>query len=132
MTMPKALQVHGLGKDALVVSDASALAAILSTRLENGSQSFWLAQSHADYPCLHIAFRDDLATLTYFPEEHHPGYRSVGDLVDDEAVEFFIVSATESDEIPGEFVISSEQAIAAAQEFQRTETIPGMLEWFEL
>jgi hypothetical protein len=54
--------------------------AALRKRHGAGFNSFWLSHGADKSPAINIMVNGDLAYIHYFPEDHHPGFMSVGGL----------------------------------------------------
>ena len=50
---------------------------ILNVRYGSVVNEFWISDEE-EMPCLAILVNNDFASLTYFPEDGHPGFQSVG------------------------------------------------------
>jgi hypothetical protein len=119
-----------------VVADIAALDRILDTRDHEGFNGFFIYGSDK-HPMLAILVREDLAHLTFFPEEGHPGHVAIGNLdrgrlarfMENDSVTF---RAGENFWIAPEHVIPFEDAKRAAHDFFATLTLCPSLEWFEL
>ena len=107
---------------------------ILEIRYGTGVNEYWIYGKEKN-PCLAVLVNNKYATLTYFPEEEHPGYQSVGkdtDLDFDEYTIFYVNTPTEEMEVHNFSVISFSKALEATKEFFLSLSIPNCLEWDEL
>jgi len=50
---------------------------VLNMRYGLGVNEFWISHEH-EIPCLAILVNNNYANLTYFSEDGHPGFQSVG------------------------------------------------------
>jgi len=100
-----------------------------------GVNEFWISHADDRYPVLAIVVNGDLASLTYFPEEGHPGYKSQGDLEelnDDDDTVFHTSTPQEQLLVANHAVVRVAVAMAAAKEFLKARALPAGVEWFEL
>jgi len=107
---------------------------VLNMQFGSGVNEFWISDEE-DSPCLAILVNNDYANLTYFPEDGHPGFQSVGtgtDLNMEEITVFYTNTPEEEMEINNDAVVPFEIALKAAKEFFLTSTLPTCLEWIEL
>jgi hypothetical protein len=114
-------------------SDAE-LEVILERRFGDGVNGFWLAHEQ-EYPVISLLVNGSLATLVYFPEEFHPGFRSVGclqELTPGEMTTFYLDNPRQEQPMLNESVIHFSDALRAAKEFLHSESLPQSIKWSEL
>lgn len=108
----------------------------LSKRFGNGVNAFWLQyDNESAFPTLSILVNGTLTSLTYFPKQHHPGFRSVGNTNCSDANEtsaFFLNESGEKLEVINESIVSYSSAIAAACQFMHCKDMPSCIEWEEM
>ena len=107
---------------------------VLNMQFGTGVNEFWIS-GEEDNPCLAILVNNSYANLTYFPEDGHPGFQSVGmdtDLDLGEITVFYTNTPEEEMEINNDAVVPFEIALNAAKEFYLTSALPTCLEWTEL
>ena len=107
---------------------------VLNSRFGDGVNEFWIS-GETETPCLTMLVNNSYASLTYFPDDEHPGYQSVGkdcDLDLCEITVFFTNSPQEELEINNDAVIPLSLAITAAKEFFVNFKIPSCVEWSEM
>jgi hypothetical protein len=111
------------------------LASVLQMRYgEESVNEYWIYISgETRNPCLAVLVKDDYANLTYFPEDGHPGFQSVGKdtgLAPDAIVIFNVHS--EEMEISADAVVPFSVAVQAVKDFFETATMSKCLEWDEM
>jgi hypothetical protein len=109
-------------------------ATILNIRFGTGVNEYWIS-GEDDNPCLAILVKDDYANLTFFPEDGHPGFQSVGmgtDLNMEEITVFNTNTPNEEMEVNNDSIVPFTMALEAAKEFFASLTMPTCLEWIEL
>ncbi len=119
----------------LEVSGQDAIDSALVRRHGSGVNAFWLSHGDTKYPALLILVNQELASLHYFPEERHPGFRSVGTLEGLKpggTTTFFLNSVSEEQPMLNDSIVPFSAALSAAREFSLSTNLPGCLEWFEL
>ena len=107
----------------------------LSKRYGAGVNEFWLSHGPENFPALCLLVNGDLATLTYLPQEGHPGYRSEGKvrgLERDRTSTFYVNNETEELEIMNESIVPFCTAVEAAKDFLISRQLPKSIEWLEL
>lgn len=117
------------------VVDAAGLEAALARRCGNGVNEFWISHDQDRFPVLAIVVNGDLASLSYFPEDGHPGYKSMGDvpgLASGESTRFYVNTPTEIHLVLNDFVVPVATAVQAAQQFRVAKDRPPVVEWWEL
>ena len=87
----------------------------------------WLSGG-TDYPCLAIMVNGSYACVHYFLNDNGDMWQSVGQEEQDVT---FIAGGVDT-EMPGDAVISFEQAIACAKQFFDSPERPNCIEWREL
>jgi hypothetical protein len=118
------------------VADLAALDAVLNVRNPEGFNGFFIYGSDK-YPTLAILVREDIAHVTFFPGNDHPGHVAIGNLDHDRLARFMegdsvIFWAVENFWIAPEHVIPFENARRAAHDFFASQTLSPSLDWFEL
>jgi hypothetical protein len=113
------------------VADSAALDAVLGERHGDDANEYFLCGAEP-YPLLALLVHGSVACLHYFPREDHPGFLSVGGGVAGEGRAFYTNKPTEVIEVPGDAVVSFEQARDAARDFLRDGVIPSSVRWIEL
>jgi hypothetical protein len=108
---------------------------ILKIRYGTGVNEYWICEEGEEnpYPWLAVLINNEYATLTYFPDEGHPGYQSVGKNTDlDEYTIFYVNTPTEEIEVANKFIVPFSKALEAIKEYFLILSIPNCLEWNEL
>jgi hypothetical protein len=107
----------------------------MAKRYGSGVNAFWLSHGSSKYPSILILVNGDLASLHYFPEEGHPGFRSVGTVQGLEpggTTAFFMNNVKEEQPILNDSIVPLSTALKAAKEFSASTELPHSVEWFEL
>ena len=128
------LKIQDMGQ-AYYVDNSSDLEVILSKREGSGVNEFWLSHDNEKNPALSIVVNGDLASLTYFPEAHHPGFTSIGPLENLQSGElsiFYINTPTEKHLILNDSIVPFSTAVDVAKEFFIKKNLPSSIEWLEL
>jgi hypothetical protein len=116
------------------VSTLPSLDRVLSARYGQDANEFWLF-GEPKHPSLSILVRGKLASLTYFPDEAHPGFTSEGNVPaldpDGDSI-FYTNTPREEIEISNAAVVTVESALKAAHDFFLDRGLPSSLEWDEL
>ena len=110
------------------------LESVLSIRCGDGVNEFWIS-GDKDIPCLAVLVNNDYANLTYFPEDGHPGYQSIGmdtDLRPEGTTIFYTNTQDEEIEVYNDTVVPFAKALEAVKEYFITSTIPSCIKWREL
>jgi hypothetical protein len=118
------------------VSDAKSLDAALTWRDARGGGIFWLSPDEDEYPTLAVRVSGEVAEVSYFPCEGHPGYRCLGgEGLPEGGMTTLVYEGAEpstGEETPNEFVVSFETSRSLASEFFHTMKKPEAVRWFEL
>lgn len=93
----------------------------------NRPDDIWLS-GDTDYPCLAMMLSGCYACVHYFLNDNGDMWQSVGQ----EEQDFTFLVNGEQTEMPGDTVISLEQAIACARQFFDSPERPDCIEWQEL
>ncbi|KVK72520.1 hypothetical protein WJ47_10295 [Burkholderia ubonensis] len=103
-------------------------------RWSGAANDYWLSHGNAKFPALAVMVNGQLATAHYFPDEHHPGFISLGNVngLDPDGTSTFFLTNTETTDVANERVISIEVAWEAAREFAQNWSLPRCIKWFEL
>lgn len=111
----------------------SDLSEILAKRYGAGVNEFWLSDDSRDDPCLAILVNKEMANLTYFPSGDSVGFQSAGRNAasGDAFIVFYTNTPEEEIEISCDSVISTEEAVKAAEIFFETHEMPDNIEWTE-
>lgn len=128
-----ALRVEDFYDDCDVTS-AVELESALQKRY-GSANSFWLSHDREKYPSISLLVKGDLATVTYFPHDDHPGFTSVGNIegLDPDGVTvFYLDSPTQEQEVLNASVVPFSTALEVAKEFFRSKELPRAIKWFEL
>jgi hypothetical protein len=116
--------------------DIESLRAALAWRDLKGGAIFWLGDGHGEYPQLAIRISGDFADIHYFPEEGHPGFRSLGgEGLPKGGMTTFIYDGSdpaEGEDTPNEFVVSPAVVWLVAKEFFLSKRMSNAVSWFEL
>ena len=115
------------------VSDGATIDGVLSQRFGDGWNEY-LVSGDTRFPYLAVLVGVRGACIHYFPEEGHPGFRSVvAQSVGDELVEFRTNRITEPIEVPSDAVVPVAAARAVVAEFlQEPDVLPDCVDWLEL
>jgi hypothetical protein len=117
------------------VSDEDALSHRLRS-VRHGRYGAFVLSGQNLYPCLFIHFNDELAYLSYFPSDRHPGFVPNGPppVGCPDSVHFLQVDGSEADSIDvlASAVVTFGAACSAACEFLRLPTRPPTICTFEL
>jgi hypothetical protein len=112
------------------------LETLLTSRIDNGVNSFWLFSKNQEYPKLAIVVKEKLAVVHYFPEANHAGYQSLGSSneLDPAGKTIFCISRYRADDIEvlNSAVLLFPAALEAAKEFFSSSELPRTIKWFEL
>jgi hypothetical protein len=96
---------------------------------------YWISHNDDDYPVLGIVVNGDLASISYFPEPDHPGFKSVGDLPGlkkGESSTFYVNTPTEIHLVLNDSIVPVSRAVEAVQEFLLDKGLPKSIQWLEL
>ena len=107
---------------------------VLNMRYGDEVNEFWIS-GEEENPCLAILVNKGYATLTYFPEDGHMGFQSVGmdtDLEADGISVFYTNTPEEEMEINNDAIIPFSKALGAIIEFFETMHLPKSIEWVEM
>lgn len=102
---------------------------IIRKRASNPYDDMWFSETEGGYPCLAILVNGSYACVHYFLNDCGDMWQSVGDCEEDI---LFQSNGEEPDPMPGDCVISLEQAIMCMKEFFDTHQMPKCIEWQEL
>ncbi len=107
---------------------------LIRTTHKNDANNLWISSTRASYPVLAILVRANQANVHYFPEPGHPGHVARNAKVDAAAPDVVFYTNTDTEKIVGgaAWVVSLEDAIAAARAFFERMSLPGCLLWDEL
>jgi hypothetical protein len=117
------------------VSDNAGLETALAIRYSDQINTFWLSHGDKRYPVLVLFVNGTLASLHYFPEDRHPGLRSVGKgsgLERQGTTTFFMHGVKDAVPILNDAVMCSSEALMAAREFLTSKNLPQSVEWLDL
>ena len=117
------------------VASITDLESVLRRRYGRGVNSFWLSHADEKNPTLSMLVKGELATLTYFPQESHPGFTSIGKmegLDPDEMTIFYLDTPEQEQEIMNSSVVAFSSAVEAAKEFFNSRNLPTAIKWSEL
>jgi hypothetical protein len=92
---------------------------ILNIKYGSRVNEFWIS-GEDDYPCLVILVNNDYANITYFPEDGHPGFQSIGmgtDLSPGGVTIFYTNTPNEEIEIRNDTIVPFPKAMEAAKEY---------------
>ena len=115
--------------------DADEVEEALNSRYEGEVNEFWLNHDDERFPALAIVVKGDLASLTYFPDGGHPGYKSMGGVDGLELGEFSAFSVNTPRErhlVLNDSIVPFSTALKAAKEFLADRGLPRSVEWVEL
>lgn len=115
------------------VHNEAELVSFLMRRYGTGVNSFWLFQDK--FPAISMLVKGDEASLTYFPKEGHPGFRSVGHLKglkSGESTTFFLDSIHQEQPMINDSILPFSAALQVAKEFLNANKLPTTIKWFEL
>jgi hypothetical protein len=107
----------------------------MARRYGDGFNEFFIYREGQEFPYLAILVRVDIATIFFFPEDGHPGFRAfkAQDAArDEENVMFYIADFADSVQSPAEFIVPAAASVAVAKNFLRTGSMSPMLDWLEL
>ena len=128
----KVVEING-SSDA---DDLDSLETILTKKYRNGYNSFWLSHGSQEYPALSLLVKDDLATLTYIPNDQSAGYRSIGNIptLKPGYSTSFSISNSPADDVVvlNEAILPFSIALKVAKEFFVSERLPQSVQWLEL
>jgi hypothetical protein len=98
------------------------------------ANDYWLSHGNAKFPALAVMANGQLATAHYFPDAHHPGFISLGNVngLDPDGTSTFFMTDKETTDVSNERVIPIEVAWEAAREFAQSSRLPRCIKWFEL
>ena len=115
------------------IGTSDELRAILQAKYDGSYNEIWLGDPEGK--SMAISVKDELCYLHYFPGGGHPGFHSVGDIVDPEdgMTIFRTGNALEEQEIMNDAIVPFANAVAAAEEFFADPTkLPQAVAWEEL
>lgn len=107
---------------------------VLNMRYGSGVNEFWIS-GEEENPCLAVLVNNDYANLTYFPDDGHPGFQSIGmeTGLDQHEISIFYTNTPEEEiEVNNDTVIPFSKALEAAKEFFTSTGMPKSIEWLEL
>jgi hypothetical protein len=116
-------------------NNPSELESVLRKTHGPGVNGFWLSHDDDKYPTLALLVNGDLATLSYFPRESHPGFTPAGGIagLDKSGTTTFSIDTVEQEtEIWNEQVVAFSTALSVAKEFFDWKELPQSIEWTEL
>lgn len=113
------------------INGAQRLSEILRIRV-NGANEYWLSESEGGYPCLAVLIKCGQASVTYFPEDGHPGFAAAGDAGTEGFFEFELTTSQDTIEVGSDMVIPESRAVGIAEEFFRTGRKPECTEWIQM
>src|SRR5262249_4186533 len=103
------------------VKDVKGLEDALAWRDARGGTEFWLSHDEEKYPVLAMRVTGELADVTFFPEEGHPGFRCLGGKGltkgGSTTLGFEGCAPATGEDAPNEFVVPFETAYSIAMEF---------------
>lgn len=106
---------------------------VMKKRYGNGVNEFWITDDETDNPCMAILVNGELANVTFFPSDGHPGFQSAGTDNNAEGYTVFYTNTPEEEiEINNDMIIPIEQAVQAAREFFTTKNRPSCIDWVDL
>lgn len=109
--------------------------AALSKRHGAGINSFWLSHGLEKRPAINIMINGDLAYIHYLPDDHHPGFTSVGgmsQLRPGGTTDFFLSPSDEPLDLLNDGVVPFSSALKVAQEFAISSAMPKCIAWRSL
>lgn len=104
---------------------------VLALRYGEGFNEFWISGA-AQFPNVSLVVGTRGAALHYFPEEGHPGFRSVGNDSKTGSAAFRTNTPEEYLMVSASSVVPTPHAVAAVLAFARSSEIPPGIEWEEL
>lgn len=102
---------------------------MLRESAKNPYDDIWLNETDAEYPCLAILVNGNYACVHYFLNDCGDMWQSAGSYEQDIA---FAVNGEPPKPMPGNCVISLDQAIECMKLFFDTGQRPACIEWREL
>lgn len=106
---------------------------VLKIRFNESVNEFWITDDEKENPCLAVLVNNDMANVTFFPSDGHPGFQSAGNDKDAEGYTVFYTNTPEEEiEISNDMIITFEQAVQAVEEFFVTKSKPLCIEWVDL
>jgi hypothetical protein len=81
-----------------------------------------------------LLVKGDLAYVHYFPKPSHPGFRSLGSIVQPakEMTIFYLDNLQQEQPVLNNAIIPFHAALDAAKEFFQTKVLPKCIPWVEL
>ncbi|NOU29855.1 MAG: hypothetical protein HOO96_18275 [Polyangiaceae bacterium] len=116
------------------IETVAELETLIHTQHRNDANNLWISRTRGSHPVLAILVRANQANVHYFPEPGHPGHVARNPRVDAAAPDVVFYTNTDTEKIVAgaAWVVSLEDAIAAARAFFAGATLPGGLHWDEL
>jgi len=117
------------------VTSIRELEVALGRRYGPCANHFWISHDQEKNPTLAMFVKGDLASLTYFPNDSHPGFTSIGaieGLNPDETSIFYMDSPTQEQEVLNSSIVTFPTALNVAREFFSSKELPRAIQWFEL
>ncbi len=111
-----------------------AFEAVLNMRYGTEVNEFWIYDKEKN-PCLAILVNHEYANLTYFPEDGHPGFQSVGrnpDLNLRGMTIFYTNTPYEEIEVSNDAIVRFFQSAGSGKRVFMSLTQPTCIEWLEL
>jgi len=120
-----------------VIKDMRELEELLSQKSDTDINNFTLSDENGGCPLLDVLVNGNLASLHYWFEQDHPGFRSFENLPPTESRG---TTSFDSSNLLGDrvvsvdnlFVVPRSLAIDAAKEFFLTQELPNCVKWMEL
>lgn len=106
-----------------------ALEEMIRESARNPYDDIWLNETSAEYPCLAILVNGSYACVHYFLNDCGAAWQSAGSCGQDIA---FSVNGEAPQPMPGDCVVSLEDAIACMKSFFDTNERPACIAWREL
>jgi hypothetical protein len=122
-------------KGSYQVDQESDIDIAMARRYGEGFNEFFIYREGPEFPHLAVPVRADVATIFFFPENGHPGFRALraqdamGGATD---LLFYIGDFADSIQSPAEFIVPVTAGVAVAKSFLRTGAMSPILEWLEL
>jgi hypothetical protein len=118
------------------VEDDKSLEGVLAWRDNRGGGIFWLTPDEERYPVLAVCVSGNVADVTYFPRDRHPGFRCLGGNGLPEGGLTTLVyegcDPASGEQEPNEFIVPFETACSVAKDFFRSSQMSETVSWFEL
>ncbi len=117
----------------LETENISELLKFLLRKHEGDMNEFWISEKKETFPCLVVNTAGNIATLTFFPMERHPGHQCYLEKNLNEPPVAFRFGGVESDCFPATGVVPLSVAALAVHEFIQTMGRPVVISnWLEL